>query len=180
MGDSTDLDEKVISMQRGKFNIREMLAQAGDATAEPKPNGDPPVSVTTDAVAVTPAEMLPALDEVTLLPRPGDPYKAYGRPANQMLPTLYLLLANATIEGFPYANCDRITLLPSSDAGQGPVLVIRFGDTEVRLCGRNLDDLVSYVGFHRIAYIRERPPSREFLPPTATVITGIRISKVEG
>lgn len=178
MGDNTDLDDKVIPMQRKKFSIKDMLAQAGDVAAVL--GVQPPMSATAEAVAETVAEVLPPLDDLSRLPRPGDPYKAYARPANQMLPTLYLLLANATIEGFPYANYDRITLLPSSDSGKEPVLVIRFGDTEVRLCGRNLDDLVSDVGFHRVAWIRERPPSRDYLPATETVITGVTITEMEG
>jgi hypothetical protein len=173
MGDNIDLDDKVIPMERKKFSIKDMLAQAGDVASVL--GVQPPVSATAEEVA----EVLPPLDDLSRLPRPGDPYKAYARPANQMLPTLYLLLANATIEGFPYANYNRITLLPSSDSGKEPVLVIKFGDTEVRLCGRNLDDLVSDVGFHRVAWIRERPPSRDFIPPTEKVITGITITEVE-
>jgi hypothetical protein len=178
MRDNADLDENFISIQRSKASIREVITQVHHEETEKEPKGDTAVSA--KVVADTAEERLPALEEVTLLPRAGDPYKAYARPANQMLPMLYLLLANEMIDGFSLANLDRVTLLPSSDAGQGPVLVIKFGDTEVRLGGRHLNDLVSYVGFHRVAWIRERSPSRDFIPETETVVTCIKISKVEG
>ncbi len=178
MGEDVDLDEKVISMQRGKFSIKEMLAQPVEA-AEAKPNGEPPPA----KAEAEPVEELPPLDDVSPLPGPGDAYKAYARASNKPLPTLVLLLANASTRGFSYANLDTIDLLPSSDPGQGPVIVLRFSGitpTEIVLPGRNLDALYVALGAHRVAWVRERSPSRDFIPAAETVITGIRFNKIEG
>jgi hypothetical protein len=178
VADDSDLDEKVIDMQRGKFSIREMLAQPVETLAERTPNGEPPPA----GAEAEPAEELPPLDDVAPLPGPGDAYKAYARASNKPLPTLVLLLANASARGFSYANLDTLDLLPSGDPGQGPVIVLAFSGitpTEIRLHGRNLDALYVALGAHRTAWIRERSASRDFIPATETVITGIKINKIE-
>jgi hypothetical protein len=165
-------------MQRGKFSIRDMLAQPTEA-AEAKPNGEPPPA----KAEAEPVEELPPLDDVSPLPGPGDAYKAYARASNRPLATLMLLLANASTRGFSYGNLDTIDLLPSSDPGQGPVIAMRFTSrdtTDILLSGRSLDALYVALGDHRVAWVRERSPSRDFIPAGETVVTGITINKMEG
>lgn len=182
MDGDIDLEDKVIPM-RGKFSIKEMLGQPGDAKAEPEPKGESPPQANGEAAREPAADPLPPMERLPPLPGPGDPYKAYARPANQMLPTLVLLLADASVKAFSYNNLDTLDLLPAKDAGDGPVMVLRFSGivaTEIVLTGRDLDELYNYLGFHRVAWIRERSPSRHFLSEMETVITGIRIKKLEG
>jgi hypothetical protein len=95
--------------------------------------------------------------EAALLQGPGDAYKAYARASNKPVPTLVLLLSNASTRGFSNANLDRVDLLPASDPGQGLVISMRFAGiaaTEVRVAGRNLDGLYTYLGCHRIPCVR--------------------------
>jgi hypothetical protein len=174
MNGDIDIAERTFAMKRGQFSIKEMLAQQGEAEPEKPPEAG-------NGTAATAAAALPSLDDLSPLPGPGDPYKAYARPANQMLPTLVLLLADASAKGFSYGNLDQVDLLTASDPGQGPVIALRFTSviaTEVRIMGRNLDFLYNLLGFHRIGWVRERSPSGDFIPEGETVITGITITKV--
>ena len=71
------------------------------------------------------AETLPPLDKLTPLPKPGDPYKAYARPDNQMLPTLHLLKSDGQKWGFPYScRVEGPHMLFSDDPGKGAVIVL--------------------------------------------------------
>jgi hypothetical protein len=173
--DDVELEDKVIAMQRGgKFSIRDMLAQPIEA-AEAGPNGDPP-----PATAAEPDVELPPLDDISPLPGQGDAYKAYSRASNKPVPSLVILMADASARGFSYANLDTMDLVASADPGQGPEIVLTFcNNKEVRLEGRNVDLLYTYIQFHRVSWIRVRPPSRDFIPAGETVITGAKISKLD-
>jgi hypothetical protein len=176
-----DLENKVIAMPM-KVSIKDMLGRQSDAAVSHPPSGPPP-RANGEAEADTPAEPLPFLDDLPLLPGPGEPYRAFSRPLNRPLPTLVLVLANASARGFSYGNLETVDLVAAGDPGQGPVIVLRFSGTtatEVELSGRHLDALYMHLGGHRIAWIRERSPSRDFIPAAEAVITGIRITKVEG
>jgi hypothetical protein len=181
MRDNADRDENVISMQRNKASIRDVITQSDGEAAERTPHGDLPPEEP-QAQPETARGILPALDDVSPLPGAGDAYKAYARIANKPLTTL-VLLGNTSARGFSYANLDTLDLLPSSDTGQGPVIALRFSGiaaTEILLSGRNLDALYVSLGAHRIAWIRERSQAREFLATAESVITAITISKLEG
>ena len=84
------------------------------------------------------------------LPNPSDPYRAYGHDAGQMLPTLFLLLADGTRQGFPYGG-----LVGGPDlveASGGFVIVLRVSDVvpmEVTLAGRNLEDITRHLAIAR-------------------------------
>jgi hypothetical protein len=164
--------ERRDAVQRGsQFSLKEMLAQ--QPAAEPQRREEP---------ATKEAEPVPPLDELSPLPGPGTPYTAYARASNKPLPSLVLLMPDASVRGFSYANLDTLDLLPASDPGQGPVIVARFSGVtaaEVRISGRRLDALYNYLGHHRTAWIRVRPEARDFLDE-GTVITGIAIKKIEG
>lgn len=123
-----------------------------------------------------------AADDPGLLPRPGDPYKAYARIDNKPVAILHLLLADGCRRGFSYANLDSIDLL-DGDTGQGPVLVVRFAGIvpiEVRITGRRLDALHVHLGDHRIRWVRELPQGKILADPHAEVVTAIAIAKMTG
>lgn len=176
--------ERVIAMKRGQFSLKEMLAQPmGETKAEQETKPEPPKPAEAGAAAVEPAETLPALDDLPPLPGQGEAYKAHARASNKPLATLVLLMGDASARGFSYSNLDTLDLVPGNDPGQGPMICMRFNGivaTEVRVSGRNIDGLYSYLGHHRVAWVKERPPSRDFIPQGETVVTGIRISKIEG
>jgi hypothetical protein len=179
---SIDLEEKVIAMQR-KPSILELLGQQSEPTPLRKPGGAP-LPPPADSGPQLPEAPLPSLDNLDPLPQPGDPYKAFSRAANQMLPTLYLLMSDATSEGFAYANLDKCNLVKDGP-GQPPVIVLRFYgviNSEVRIVGRNMALLYNYLGHHRILWIRQLPEDRNFrglFAAAETVITGITISDVQ-
>jgi hypothetical protein len=175
-----DLERKVISMPN-KFSIKEMLGQPHEATEERK-SVSPPPPANGQANTELAKEPLPSLDDVPLLPGPGEKYKAFSRQENKPIPGVVLLLADASAMGFSYADLHTFNLLASPHPGQGPVIALRFSGNpgaEVEISGRNLDRLYVYLGGHRVAWIRVQPPEREFLPEEETVITGIRIKKLE-
>ena len=96
--------------------------------------------------------------------------------------TLRFLLHNSTVEGFAYSDLRRIRMLPADQPGGCPVLVLRFVEAvivEVRIEGRHLDKLHDYLGYHRIAWVRELPPGKMLADKIAAVITGITIRQVE-
>ena len=103
-----------------------------------------------------------AFEDLPPLPRAGDPYKAWARIDNKPVPTLHCLLADGQVRGFSLGNLDSIDLL-GDDAGQGLVIVLRFDGivaVEVRLSGRKLGTLHTYLGFHRVAWVRELPKGK--------------------
>jgi hypothetical protein len=110
------------------------------------------------------------------LPRPGDPYRAYGREAGQMLPTLFLLLADGTRRGFPYAG-----LVGGPDlveASSGLVIILRFSDVvpmEVTLSGRNLEELYEALGYHEVAWVRALPPGKMISDRALPVVSSIAV-----
>ncbi len=52
--------------------------------------------------------------------------------------------------------------------------------TEVMISGRIIDRLYDYIGQHRVPWVRELPPKRDFREAGETVITGISIKTLEG
>lgn len=124
----------------------------------------------------------PAMDDLTSLPGPGDAYKAHARPDNKALLMLRFLLKDSTVEGFAYSDLRRIRLLPADKAGGGPMLVLLFVEaviSEVLIEGRHLDTLHNYLGYHRIAWVRELPQGKMLADKVAAVITGITVRQVE-
>ena len=110
------------------------------------------------------------------LPRPGDSYRAFGREAGQMLPTLFLLMADGTRRGFPYAG-----LVGGPDfveASGGLVIVLRFSDVvpmEVTLAGRNLEELYEAIGYREAAWVRQLAPGKMVPDRGAPVVTAISV-----
>jgi hypothetical protein len=123
-----------------------------------------------------------SFDKLTPLPKPGDPYKAHQRPENQMQPTLHFLLGNGTVRGFSFHNLDSIDLVPADQPGDGLVIVLRFAGivgVEARISGRKLDALHMLLGHHRVGWVRELPPGRDFLAADEPVITRVTVRLVQ-
>jgi hypothetical protein len=146
-------------------SIRSQIKQANEpaAKAEPDHGGD-------------------EADKLIPLPQPGDEYKAHARAANKPVLTLRFLTADASIRGFPYANLDGIDLVPADRPDDGPAIVVRFAGiavTEVKIEGRHLDTLYDQIGHHRVGWVRELPPRRDFKDAGEVVITRIAIRTLE-
>ena len=131
----------------------------------------------------SPAAGAAAQDDLIPLPLPSADYQAYARATNKPALTLHFLLADATREGFSSVDLRRVRFLAADKPGGGPRVVLRFVEavvTEVTIEGRNLDTLYDYIGQHRVTWIRELPPRRDFVEAKATVITRVTIQTLDG
>ena len=122
---------------------------------------------------------IPALDDMVPLPQPGDSYKAFARPDNKSLLMIRFLLQDGTVEGFAYCDMRKTRITSGDDPGAGPVLLLKFDDTEVRIEGRKLDGLANLVHFHRVSWMRELPPGKMIHEKNAPVITRITITELK-
>lgn len=123
-----------------------------------------------------------ALDKLTPLPGPGDPYKALPRAANKMLPTVHFLIDSAR-EGFSYADLRRLRMIDGDDPEKRPVILLYFAamvPTEVRIEGNHLDAIYNLLGQHRLGWVRQWPTGRGFSDPNAAVVTKIGIKLLDG
>jgi hypothetical protein len=167
-------DGKVLDLAE-KFSIKELLERKATRREEHQEAAAAPERP--DAAGLG-REGMPPLDELSALPKPGDAYKAYSRPANQMLPTLHLLAADGQKWSFPYScrvEGPHMLFLPE-EPGKGAVLVMRFSASvpvEVVMAGIRLDDLHNYLGDHRIRWVRELPQGKPVIDPTIPVIRSI-------
>ena len=118
--------------------------------------------------------------EAEATPLPGTPYKAHSRLDNKPEAMLTLVLKDWSLETFAYGDLRFMKFEPGTEAGQSLVLVLRFiGVAEVRLVGRHLRRLVDPLRRHRLAWMAERPPGRDYVDEEAVAITGITITMVE-
>lgn len=158
-----------------KFNIEEMMRQAASRAAgaddAAMPAGDP--GDEPDGVG--------AMEELSPLPMPGDPYLAWARTSNKSLPTLSLLKADGTVWSYPYAcRVEGPHLLVADDAARSLVVVLRFSGLtgiEVTIAGRKLNRLVSYLAGHRVAWVRELPKGKLGQEDGIPVVTAILIKE---
>lgn len=122
----------------------------------------------------TPAPASPDKDDP--LPRPGDAYRVHGRHGNKPDLTLHFVTRDYAYEGFSYADCERVRLVPGDRAGSGPKLVLRFNGsvvTEVTMEGRQLHSLYHWIGLHRLPWVWEHPSPADFADDKAAVISRI-------
>jgi hypothetical protein len=113
------------------------------------------------------------------LPRPGDAYKVHGRHGNKPDVTIHFVTKDCSYEGFSYAELQRMRLVPGKKPGSGPVMILRFGDTEVTLEGRHLPYLYNWIGLHRVPWVWEHPSPADFVDEKAMLISRITIDHVE-
>ena len=115
------------------------------------------------------------------LPQPGDPYEtAYARHNKKPLATLRLIKGER-IWGLPYANLDSIDWLPSEEPGGGPSIVMRFSGLvprEATISGRHMLTMFDLLSYHRVPWVRELPPGRDFKDAKATVITDLTVTRI--
>ena len=169
-------DAKVLGMNRPK-NLSDIL-KMGSAPPAALMRPPEPAAPEPEVLAEQP---LPAMDQLPPLPQPGEAYKAHARMSNGSVPTMHVVLANATVRGFSNGNFDSIDLLPPEESGGGPVIVVRYAGlspAELHISGRNLELLHNYIGFHRIAWIRELPGQGTFIDKTAPLIRKVVIKSL--
>lgn len=166
-------DDAVMDILQGKRSLREVVDDL-PVKRPAEPNADQ---------AELPDGANTALpDDVLGLPGPSDAYKARSRPANRPVPSLHLILADASSRGFSYHNLDTVDLVPAKEPGRGPALVLRFAGIvpqEITITGRKLEVIRDYIGYHRLAWLWQLPPSRDFVADGEEVITEITIRRIE-
>jgi hypothetical protein len=176
-----DPEGKVFVMNRPTGSIRDLIAHpSGKPATPPEP---PPAAV---AGPVTPeAEYQPPPKKSDPLPMPGDAYRPHARFLNRLSTDpklIHFVRKDFSREGFSYADLRRVRWLPASEPGGGPVLVLRFVEaviTEVRITGRNLDDLHYWISEGSMPWVWEQPDGFRTRDDTATVITGIVFRELE-
>ena len=141
-----------------------------EVSGKPARNAEPAAAV----------EDLPGLEGVQPLPMPGDPYKAFARPANGALPSLSLVIG-PEVYTYPYSGIiegpHRLSL---EDAGSSYAIVQRIAGIspiEIRYEGRNLEHMHSYLAYHRIAWVREFPAGKFPKEPDGPIVTRILIRR---
>jgi hypothetical protein len=126
--------------------------------------------------------------EESLLPGPGDPYRAAGAPDPQPLTRLCCIMGRDGFQRgaqayryFQYVHLDSDTSLGFTDQGQ--VITLRFAGSktvEVTIYGRNLLRICDGIHQHRIPWVRMA--DRDFRgggePGNAPIITGISVEEV--
>jgi hypothetical protein len=162
----------VIAMQRPKMSIRETLAPT---TAQPAA----PHVIPDEGEAELPAAIAEA-DQADPLPRPGSPYKAHARQMSRPQVTLFLVSRDGLPDGFAYADLRRCRMVASTDPGKGPVILLQFMETEVRIEGRELHFLYYLIGMHRMPWVWEMPGRSDRHDEAATVVTKITVGEAAG
>ncbi len=135
-----------------------------------------------DPQTETPGQEIAVPDKGDPLPRPGEPYKVHARHSNKQEVTLHFVTKDFAYEGFAYADCERVRLVPADKPGGGPVLIVRFNGsevTEVTIEGRHLHSLYHWIGLHLVPWVWEHPSPAEFTDDKAPLIKRIRFNTVE-
>ncbi len=172
MGGETDLDDKVISMDRHAGSILDLI---GSPAGKPRPMPEPP----------RPAEGPPPApagdDDTDPFPGPGHAYRAHSRIGNKPELMLALRLASGLPQAFAYGDLRHIGYEDAGRPGGHPALVLTFvGVGTVRLEGRNLDTLLEAFQRQRLAWLWERPKGRDFAGDDGSVaITAISVKRAE-
>lgn len=139
-----------------------------EKTRKPEPEPPPPPEI-------------PGMDDPDALPRPGSVYQARSRLSNKPELMLTFLLKDGSRKGFSYGDLRYVEFMPAGGTEGIHLLVLRFvGVGDVRLEGRNLDTLHDDVRRQLVAWVRERPPGRDYVEDrNALVVTGIDVTVLE-
>ena len=119
------------------------------------------------------------------LPKPGDGYRAHARFLNRLgneQRLIHFVTSDFLCEGFAYSDLRRVRWVPGADAGGGPVIELRFVEavvTEVRIEGRNLDDIHYWISEGVMPWLWEQPKGFKPREDGVPVITGITIAEAE-
>lgn len=113
------------------------------------------------------------------LPRPGDAYRACARFLNRLSTEqrlIHFVDKDGWAEGFAYSDLRRVRWIKGDDPASGPVLVLRFIEaviTDVRVEGRNLEDIHYWISEGVMPWIWEQPAGFKTRDDRAVVITRI-------
>jgi hypothetical protein len=175
MSDSTFA--KVGSMHRPKSSIRDVL--------DLPHGGRLPVAGVPEVAEPPPAEHQPPPKKSDPLPKPGEAYRAcagYLSRLNTDQRMIHFVDRHFNIEGFSYSDLRRLRLIASDDPGGGLELVLVFVEaeiTEVRVCGRHLDDIHYWISEGLMPWLWEAPKDFHTKDQQATVITKITVTHRE-
>jgi hypothetical protein len=116
---------------------------------------------------------------------PQEPYRPHAGFLNRLQAeqrTFYVVFADCTNRGFPYAHYDGIRLERAGEAGGGLVLVVRFNGSEteeVWITGQSLRFIEVCIGMGIMPWIWELPPGQRVKGDGETVITRVTIKKIK-
>jgi hypothetical protein len=181
MDDDDHSHARGILMNRPTGSIRDLIANPTGRPAAAPPEPPRPVA----AAEVMEAEAQPPPKKSDPLPKPGDAYRAHARFLNRLSSDarmIHFVRKDFSCEGYAYDDLRRIRWVPPAEPGGGPVLVLRFVEaviTEVRITGRNLDDLHYWISEGTMPWAWEQPEGFRTRDATVTVITGITIKEEE-
>jgi hypothetical protein len=169
-------DQDTVVDLAGKFGVAELMRRTAAAREKEAAKPERPEDATESP--------LPSMDELSPLPVPGDPYKAFARPSGHMLPTLHLLTGDGQVFSFPYSG--RVEgphrLAVEGEPGMGAVLVLRFAASiavEVLIAGTHLDGLHVYLAEHRIRWVRALPPRKMLKDDGSPVVRTLTVRPVQ-
>jgi hypothetical protein len=112
------------------------------------------------------------------LPQPGDDYRAFAPPAAHPHITLIFVFPDDSMNGFRFSALEQFDYAPAASPRGLDVLNLHFAfseSTDVRVEGRNLHALCSYLGEQQTRWLRMLPAGQEVKDPGAAVITRIAI-----
>ena len=119
--------------------------------------------------------------DLDFLPEPADPYRAYARPGTRRYPMLAFAFPDGSITSYRFSDMRRMEYEPA-DAPDGlDVLDLHFSwpwakaPATVRIEGRNLLDLVYFVGEELTGWLRVLPEGQPAKDPAMPVITRITL-----
>jgi hypothetical protein len=192
-----DNEEKVIAMNLNRpkaglkemFNLGEKHPSPGEIGEDAPPDGrdragDPPPSTDT-AREGGEAEYQPPAKKSDPLPKPGDAYRAHARFLNRLNTEprlIHFVDKDCWSQGFAYSDLRRVGWLPAVEEGGGPVLGLRFVEaeiTDVRIEGRNLDDIRYWIDEGNMPWVWEQPRGFRTRDDKSVVITRITLQLVD-
>jgi len=118
------------------------------------------------------------------LPKPGDTYRAHARFLNRLSSDqklIHFVDKDCWCEGYAYSDLRRVRWVKGDNPAGGPVLELRFVEaeiTEVRVEGRNLEDIHYWISEGTMPWVWEQPPGFKSRDDNAVVITRITFHPV--
>ena len=113
------------------------------------------------------------------LPEPADPYRAYARPGTKRYPMLSFAFPDGCINSYRFSALSQMEFSPANAPDGLDVLRMFFSlpwatePATVLVEGRNLLDLVYFVGEEVTGWLRVLPEGQQLKDPAMPVITRI-------
>lgn len=172
---------------KNRLSIKRPLpspSEIGDAAKQPAT----PVAPGRGTPAVPPekTDYQPPPKKSDPLPRPGDAYRACARFLNRLSTEqhyLHFVDKDCFCQAYAYGDLRRIRWAVGTDATGGPVIELRFvvGSliVDVRIEGRNLEDIHYWIGEHAMTWVWEQPKGFKTKDDHAVVITKLSFVEVK-